>query len=685
MKLYSLLLTMTLAPAAWCAEPVVFHVSPRGSDASKSGPFATLERARDAVRELKRRQGGALKQPVNVVVSGGTYALSQPLRFTPEDSGTAEAPVTYAAAPGETPVISGGRAIAGWKETVVNERHLWIADIPAVREGKWYFREIWVNGQRRQRARGPNEGFFRMAGVPDLDLTKGVHPGQKRFQYAPGDMKAFENLSDAEVVVLHFWVSTRQPIASIDEASRTVTLAQAGTFRFTDGFGRKAEFARYYVENALELLDQPGEWYLNRKTGRIYYMPMPGESIAGFEAVAPVREQLLLLEGDPSTGKYVEYLTFRGISFEHAEWWLPERDPQGKFQQQGATYVPAAIQAIGARNVAFVKCTVAHASTYGIHFSRGCSKSHVTGCEIWDLGGGGIKIGEPDRGGAVRDSTAEDTHDIEITDNHIYDGGRIFHQSLGIYVSQSYNNRISHNHIHDLYKNAISVGWTWGFGPSRAHNNVIEWNHIHDIGHNWFSDGGGIYTLGTQPGTIIRNNLVHDIRSVVYGGHGIYLDEGSSQILVENNIAYGTSGPAFNQNYGKDNIVRNNIFALSESAPIQLNGGMPSAPKGVNSLLFERNIVYWANDQPLIRPKWEDKLVALRKNLFWRANGGEIKIGPETWAEWQARGLDKGSLIADPLFVNAAQHDFRLKPGSPALKLGFEPFDLSAVGPRPVE
>jgi hypothetical protein len=686
------LLLALLAPAglALCAAPVVFHVSPQGSDTAETGPFASLERARDAVRALKRSQGGTLRQPVHIEVQGGTYTLSRPLRFTPEDSGTAECPVTYAAAPGERPLISGGRTISGWKEETVDGRKLWVAGIPAVREGKWYFRQLWAAGQRRQLARAPNDGFFRMAGVPDLDFANDYRVGQGRFEYAPGDMRKFENLSDAEVVVLHFWVSTRQPIAEVDESKRIATLGQSATFRLTDGGGKNAKFARYYVENALELLDAPGEWYLNRKTGRIYYMPLPGESLDGFEATAPALEQLLLLEGDPRAGRFVEHLVFRGLAFEHAEWWLPASDPKGKFQQQGSTYVPGAIQAYGARHCVLDRCVVAHASNYGIHFSRGCSDNRVEASEIFDLGGGGVKIGEsdrsgmvePDANGIVHDQPAEETHSITITGNHLHDLGRIFHQSLGIFVSQSYNNRIAHNHVHDLYKNAISVGWTWGFGKSLARDNVVEWNHIHDVGKNWFSDGGAIYTLGTQPGTVIRYNLIHDIRSVVYGGHGIYLDEGSSQILVEKNIAYGTSGPAFFQNYGKQNIVRNNVFALSDSAPIQPNGNMAKMPKGVNSFVFERNIVYWELGDSAVRRQWNDTLVEMRRNLYWRVGGGEVKMGPESWTDWRARGMDEGSAVADPLFVDLARRDFRLKPGSPAIQLGFEPIDLSAVGPQ---
>ncbi len=141
--------------------------------------------------------------------------------------------------------------------------------------------------KRRQRARGPNDGFYRITAVPDLDWSQPVNRGQNRLVYAPGEIKAFDNLSDVEVVILHFWVSTRAPVASVDEPKNLVTLTQTSSMRLTDGYGKQAQFARYYVDNAFELLTSPGEWYLNRKTGKVYYMPMPGEKISEIQAVAP--------------------------------------------------------------------------------------------------------------------------------------------------------------------------------------------------------------------------------------------------------------------------------------------------------------------------------------------------------------------------------------------------------------
>jgi hypothetical protein len=645
------------------AEPRAFHVS-------QDGPLASLEQARDAVRALKREQGGALKQPVTVFVHAGTYTLSRPATFTPQDSGSAECPVVYRAYGNQAPVFSGGRAITGWKQTVVDGKHLWAAEVPGVREGKWYFRELWVNGQRRQRARGPKQGFYRMADVPDLDLHKFM-TGQSRFQYSPGEIAEWENLPDVEIVALHLWVSSREGIAAVDENKRMVKLAYPSSCRLSDGNAitkEKLQFARYYVENAFELLDSPGEWYLNRKTGILYYMPLAGEKIAAFEAVAPVLDHLLSIEGDAKAQRFVEHITFRGLGFSYAEWWLPEDATRNSYQEQASARVPAAIRAGFMRDCSFEACNVSHVSGYGIHFAPGCSRDRIVACAMSDLGAGGIKIGDPNTPGTS-------VHHVEIADNHLFDMGKVFHQAMGILAFQCHDILIAHNHVHDLYKNAISVGWSWNFAQTQAANNVIEWNHIHDVGKGWFNDGGAIYTLGVQPGTVIRNNLMHDIESAVYGGFGVYLDQGSSKILVEKNISFDTTN-GFSQTHGHDNIVRNNIFAFGKTVQITPSG----APD--DSFLFERNILYWAPEAKLLRFRWPDTKAVLRRNLYWQAGGGKVMFGPETWDQWRARGRDEGAIVADPRFEDPAKHDFRLKPDSPARQIGFEPFNLSGVGPR---
>ena len=689
-RLLFVLTALTALPVVAAPTPIVYYVAPGGSDRDSgklAAPFATLEHARDVVRALKHP--GA---PVTVYLRGGTYTLAAPLHFTPEDSGTAEAPITWAAYKDERPVISGGRAIAGWKEATVQGKHLWVAEVPEVRDGKWYFHELWMNGRRAVRARNPNTGFFRVAGVPDLDLSKPYQNGNESFRYAPGQLANWPDLDDAEVVFLMFWISAREKIASIDEASHTAKLTKHSPMRLTDGYGNHPPLARFYVENAFELLDAPGEWYLNRKTGTLYYMPLAGEQIGKAEALAPVLEQLVFFDGDPKNDRTIEYVNFQGLTFAHAEWWLPADDLNDKFQRQASSFHPGAIQLTGARHCTFDRCVVSHVSSYGIHFSRGCDHDRITHCDLYDLGTGGVKVGEADRIGNLPpnarnpypDNPKLETHDIEISDSVIREGSRVFHQGHGILIGQSYNNLVAHNDIRDFYQIGISVGWTWGYGKSLARNNVIEYNHIHKIGQGWSSDLGGIYSLGPQPGTVLRNNLIHDIECADYIGRGIYLDEGSTSVVVENNILYNTSTGGFGLNYGRSNIIRNNIFAFGKQAQIEPAGNMQKAPPG-SSYTLERNIFYYRSSENLLLNPWEprpsDKFT-LDHNLYWREGGAELKFGKRTLAEWRALGFDKESIVADPQFADAKRGDFRLKPGSPAEKIGFQAIDMSTVGPR---
>jgi parallel beta-helix repeat protein len=186
---------------------------------------------------------------------------------------------------------------------------------------------------------------------------------------------------------------------------------------------------------------------------------------------------------------------------------------------------------------------------------------------------------------------------------------------------------------------------------------------------------GCIYSLGVQPGTVERNNLCHDVTRYAYGGWGIYTDEGSSQIVIENNVVYHTEDAGFHQHYGRENIVRNNIFALGQEA--QLRRTRKELNRGFT---FEHNIVYWKEGK-LLDGIWSgDDQFLLDYNLYYQVGGLPIHFGKESLAEWQKRGQDLHSLVADPLFADPEHGDFTLKPSSPAAKIGFLPIDMSQVG-----
>jgi len=667
--------------------PVTFYVAVNGNDSwsgrlpspnrtKTDGPFATLQRALEAVKTLKQQQGGTLRQPVTIYLRGGTYFLTEPITVTPEHSGTEKFPVTIAAYRNERPILSGGRRIVGFKPTTVNGRKVWAAEIPEVREGKWFFRQLWVNGKRAIRARHPNKGYLQVAEVLDVTPQTPWHEGQKRFRFREGDLKAWSTVSDAEIIVMNRWVESRLPVVKVDESQRVVECAKRSVFRLDVG-------DPYYLEHCLEVLDEPGEWFLDKRTGTLYYMPREGEDMKTAEVIAPVLTQVVRMVGELKAGQWVEHIVWKGITFSHAEWYYPPEfkagwpSPDVGGFPQAAVGVPGAIYGEGVRRCTFENCIIEHVGTYGLELARGCHENRIVGCTLRDLGAGGIKIGETQ----IRSDEAEQTFGNEISDCTIVDGGKMFHSAVGIWIGQSPNNRIVHNEIADFYYTGISIGWTWGYGNSLAGGNIVEFNHVHHIGKKSDGDGpilsdmGGIYTLGIQHGTIIRNNLWHDIAGLRYGGWGIYFDEGTTGIIAENNIVYNTTHGGFHQHYGRENIVRNNIFAYARDHQLQA-----SRPENHLRFRFIGNIVIGRTEQWLAGGI--DFNFEFDRNLYWQEGGGPIRFGNLTWDEWRAKGMDKNSLIADPQFVAPEKFDFRLKPTSPAFKLGFKPFDLSKVGPR---
>jgi hypothetical protein len=608
---------------------------------SPDGLIRTLAAARDAAR-AQRRAGK--KSAITIRISDGTYFLPETLVLTPEDSDT-----TWEAAPGARPLISGGRVIAGWKK---GQGVRWTADATGPE-----FHQLFISGRRAQRARTPNFGFLRIDGPSPQDKPLQLH-------YRGNDIKSeWAERGDIEVIAMFAWADIRMPIVKVDEAAHIATLT------LDPRPSNKEVDARYFIENAPDALDSAGEWYLDRQTHTVTYWPLAGENMAGEQVIAPALGTLIRFEGRPEAGELVRNVIFRGIQFAHADWMMPEK---GYVDSQAAIPAGAAIEGTGVVDCKFERCTVAHSGGYGIAFGRGSKRNQVVACELFDLGGGGVKVGEAKQQADERLQNYENV----IADNHIHDLGLVYAPAVGVWALQSGRNQIVHNHIHDLFYTAISVGWTWGYGENQSKGNVIEYNHLHDIGKEMLSDLGGIYTLGVQPGTRIRNNLIHDIASFTYGGWGVYPDEGSSEMLIENNIVYHCKSAGFHQHYGRENIVRNNIWAFNRENELMRTRVEPHV-----SFIFERNIVYF-NQGRLLGSNWNGDQYTMRGNVYFDTRSKDIRFAGKSFEEWQAAGKDEGSMIADPLFVNASNFDFRLQPKSPALKLGFQQIDMSTVGPR---
>ena len=663
--------TLLLFSGSVRAKSLTLYVATNGNDHwsgrleepardGKDGPLASLSAALEKTRAA-RQDSAKTPDGISIVLRGGTYSVAQPVVLVPEDSGSdADHPFIIAAFPNENPVLSGGRRISGWKK-VEGKSGLWQAGIPEVRDGKWYFRQLFINGRRKQRVRAPNTGYFEAEGAY---LTE----NPVRFKYRDGDIKKEWTGADAEVIALHKWIDLRQFIREVDETGHVVTLSGNISPHV------KEPNARYYIENAPDALDSPGEWHLDRKTGVLSYQAEADEDLNNAEVIAPfIQSALLKAEGNFAAGKPVQHVVLRGLAFAHTDWTLPET---GYLDTQAAVHVRGDILLEGAEDCRIEGCTFAHLGGYALELGKGCQRCQVVANEIYDIGAGGIRVGETAR----RQEPFEKNFGQVIADNHLHQLGRVFAPAVGVIIFQSGQNHVAHNHIHDLYYTAISVGWNWGYEETPCRENIIEFNHLHDVGQGTLSDMGGIYTLGIQKGTILRNNLIHDVNSYSYGGWGLYTDEGSTGILMENNVVYRCKSAGFHQHYGRDNVLRNNIFAFG--AEHQL---MRTREEEHTSFVFTNNIVYFDSGD-LLGSNWKNEHYQMDYNLYFDArldaSADTMKFGGASLADWRQRGHDVQSVIADPLFVDAKNSDFRLKADSPALRLGFKPIDFREVGVR---
>ncbi len=682
----------------------------------RDGPWATLAGARDNLRAL--RTAGKISGPVTVVIQDGRYALSETVQFNHTDSHT-----RYLAAPGAAPVFDGGELLTGWKVGERNGRTEWTLDLPDVVKGKRYFRSLFVNGRRAPRARFPKFTPDTTGGQKVLRVGEMLEPektdlGQGRDTFKPksGDVSPdWASLPDAEFVLLHYWIEERLPKPALNPRTGWVSFARRAAFCYYEGHLKPdgtRDHARYYIDNLFEALTEPGEWYLSRETGRLYYLPRPGENPANTEIFAPRLHSFIRAIGsvfgesgariDVHGTKHVRGLEFVGLTFRHGDWFsplaekhLPSHDtlegndlPIGG-SVQAAIAVPGAVLFRAARDCAVRDCTIERVGLYALEFGHGCRDCSAVGNELHDLGAGGIRTGGADLDGLGERRTGN----LTVTDNHIHHIGRIFHQGIGVLLTNAADCVIAHNHIHDTCYTGISLGWTWGFRDTITCNNRVEANLIHHIGAGILSDMGGIYTLGIQPGTILRGNHLHHIWSHDYGGWGVYLDEGASYIVVEHNLVHDTKDAPFNIHYGHENIVRHNIFARGQHALVSVYRTDPDH----YSANFTHNIVLGPS-ATLYRSGYQGEIATgaliANANCFW-APGGKLppSTNPEThlkhgypakytFAQWQKTGHDQLSVIADPK-LSEGKKNWSLGKNSPALKLGFKPWDWSKCGVRP--
>ncbi|HNY14810.1 MAG TPA: right-handed parallel beta-helix repeat-containing protein [Bacteroidales bacterium] len=643
------------------------YLSPEGNDSNPGTmyqPLATMPAARDRARILRSENS---QQPVEIIALEGEYLMLKPLELDHSDAGTAVSPTIFRAADGAKVIFRGGVEINGFEK--VND-NLWKAFVPQVAYYDSYFEQLYVNGRRATRARSPNDGFYPVRKAEETIAEKGTgrmpQVAVQKIIVDSSDIKDITGFTDQDhedalVIFYHNWDNTRKRILSLSKSEPAFFIAGEGMKPWNPINSK----SRWFIENFQGALDAPGEWFLDR-TGYLYYIPLPGETIENTIFHAPILKEFIKISG-VSPGQTVSNIRFENLTFTVAGYRTPST---GNEPAQAAAPVGAVITLDYASDISFTGCEIAHTGTYGLWFRRGCNNCSVSKCYLHDLGAGGIKIGET----TLRNAVNEITNNIIADNNIITDGGHIFPCAVGIIIFHASDNRLTHNEISNLRYSGISAGWIWGYAHSPSKRNIVRFNHIHHLGWGELCDMGGVYTLGASEGTIVSDNLIHDVYSYDYGGWGLYTDEGSYGIVMENNLVYNCKNSGFHQHYGKENIIRNNIFAFNIRAQLQA-----TRVEEHRSISFTNNIIYF-DKGTLLTSNWHKFNLLSDYNCYWDTRTKEVRFADNSFIEWQKSGKDTHSVIADPMFTDPGNFNFNIKNLKVAKKINFKPFDYTQAG-----
>lgn len=624
--------------------------------------FASLGDAFHFIRELR---AAGIGQPVTVQMAAGEYCLTETLVIDGKLSG-----VTVEPRGNDRVRLIGGYRVTGFERDIFNGVPCLSAPVPDID-----FTDFYVNGKRAALTRYPETGTLEPEGADDPDRELVWDRGS--FMAREGDIRPFRNFERIQLSFCHLWIDEHTPIESYDPETRMVRLKYPSTFELSNSKKPGQDFL-YYLENVAEAFGRPDDWYA--ENGRVYYVPRD-ESITAetIEAYVPTIPKLIEFRG--TADEPVSRIRLRGLTLgvTRGEYVSRQYGGEQASDSQAVAGADGSVTFRYAANCSLEDCELADFGVHGIVIGEGSRGIRISRCRIHDGGAGGVKII-----GSADEQSPEATDHNTVEDCSILWCGRRYYAACGILMMHTGNNVIAHNEIGHLGYTGVSCGWIWGYRDSPTHDNLIMKNHIHHCGEGLLSDMGGVYLLGPQRGTVVSGNVVHDILSAEYGGWGLYTDEGSSYITLENNISYNTSNNSFHQHYGMMNTVRNNIFAFSKDQVLRVN-----REEAHLSTLFDTNIVYSDGTPSFdLRDKHiRYRTVSSKNNLFWDASGRAPVLRHTadtdmTLEDLRSCGIDEGSMTADPQFRDAANYDFTLEKTSPALALGFRPIDTSDVGPR---
>jgi hypothetical protein len=641
MRLFFIILLIIIKNCSWCREisdtgPIKFYVSANGKDTNKGSvdqPFATPEAAKKAVREAKK---SAVNRPVEV--REGVYYLQQTLELEPGDSGTKEAPITWRAAANETVILSGGRTVSGdWKKDSdgktwyvgLPQTKGWVRDVsqPEVYQknpgGPWHFRQLYINEKRAIRARFPNKN--------DQNPFLYAIDGSKEYvKLRGGEVKSnWGDETDAQINIVPHWRFFNQwnDVVKVNAKEATITIGPRERHALMDNG------SWFWIEGVKSELDQPGEWYLDTKIGRLYYMPEPGQNPNNQKIIAPFLNRIIYLKGDVEKGTHVTYVNFKGLEFRHTTFTLG--------QIEARVHTDGAVMFENAQNCSIEDCTFENVGGYALWLHLDSKNNAFYRNTVLNSGGGGVlltgsrlsymddtKIYTPGEAAAkVAPYLTEITHNTVKHCGQIrYYGGGVHIDSRPAAMAMMPGNHIAHNHFQDLSRNGI-------FSFRNQGGNVVEFNEIHDCMQTTI-DGAAIHFASMNrfnaPNYILYNYLYDiwgfeqkpDGKPIRRLGNAVFLDWATSHTTLKNNVIYNTAGEEIKNIMGNWNLdIENNLISKNRIEPFlpHETGPKGTAYQSINpEKLTNTGGVILSSDKELFQysGSWEKATVTGQAGLF---------------------------------------------------------------------
>lgn len=593
-KILLILMLSIISTTLFAANPVEIWVSAAGSntaDGTELHPLRSLDMALRKAREMRRLSDPAAKDGIHIIIQNGFYTLEEPVRIRPEDSGTQQSPTVIRSAAAGNPILSGGKAIKGW----VKKGNIWEADAPAIGTGIIDFRQLWVNNRKATRARDYNDN--KMGRILSWD-----HVSQTCMIPFPRKWKS-EQLLGAEMVILQWWAIANLRIRDVKVMGDSARLSfyepesrvQSEHPWPAPWISKETGNSAFYLTNSKQFLDQPGEWYLDKRAGKVYYWPLPSENMRSASVVAPYLETLVKMEG--TIDNPVSHVYFKGISFQHASWLRPSQ--QGHVPHQAGMYMldayklqipgtadkkalenqawvgrpAAAVEVTYAQHTGFEACRFEHHASTALDYKKGTRDNMIIGNLFKDIGGTGIQVGTFSDEAVEAHLPYDPADEREISTNETIANNLITDVTnedwgcVGIGAGHVRGIKILNNEISNVSYSGISMGWGWTRTVNAMRNNTIRANKIHHYGMHLY-DVAAIYTLSAQPGSVIAENVIDSIYKAPYAHdphHWFYLytDEGSSYFTIRDNWV---PGEKFLQNAnGPGNTWENNGPSVADS------------------------------------------------------------------------------------------------------------------------